>query len=176
MREHGIRAKAKRKFKATTDSQHKLPVAPNRLAQDFSVAAPNRVWLADITYCRTREGWLYVACVLDLSNREIVGWAMKERMTRDLVMDALTMAWFRKHPAPGLIHHSDRGSQYCGHDFQALLGRYGMLAPMSGTGNCFDSADGKLLAQPQSGTGARQRLRNASASEGRHLQLPRNVL
>ena len=95
MREHGIRAKGKRKFKATTDSQHKLPVAPNRLAQDFSAAAPHRVWLADITFVRTREGWLYLACVLDLFNREIVGWAMKERMTRDLVMDALTMAWFR---------------------------------------------------------------------------------
>ena len=87
MREHGIRAKGKRKFKATTDSQHKLPVAPNRLEQDFRVAAPNRTWLA----LRTREGWLYLACVLDLFNREIVGWAMKERMTRDLVMDALTM-------------------------------------------------------------------------------------
>jgi len=140
MREHGIRAKGKRKFKATTDSQHKLPVAPNRLAQDFCVAAPNRVWLADITYLRTREGWLYLACVLDLFNREIVGWAMKERMTRDLVMDALTMAWFRKRPAPGLIHHSDRGSQYCSGDFQTLLTRYGMLASMSGTGNCFDNA------------------------------------
>jgi transposase InsO family protein len=140
LREHGIRAKGKRKFKATTDSQHKLPVAPNRLAQDFSVAAPNRVWLADITYCRTREGWLYLACVLDLFNREIVGWAMKERMTRDLVMDALTMAWFRKRPAPGLIHHSDRGSQYCSGDFQTLLTQYGMLASMSGTGNCFDNA------------------------------------
>ena len=109
MREHGIRAKAKRKFKATTDSQHKLPVAPNRLAQDFSAAAPNRTWLADITYVRTREGWLYLACVLDLFNREIVGWAMKERMSRDLVMDALTMAWFRRRPAAGLVHHSDRG-------------------------------------------------------------------
>ena len=123
MREHGIRARGKRKFKATTDSQHKLPVAPNRLAQDFSVAAPNRTWLADITYLRTREGWLYLACVLDLFNREIVGWAMKERMTRDLVMDALTMAWFRKRPAPGLIHHSDRGSQYCSHDFQERLSK-----------------------------------------------------
>jgi len=140
MREHGIRAKGKRKFKATTDSQHKLPVAPNRLAQDFSAAAPYRVWLADITFVRTREGWLYLACVLDLVNREIVGWAMKERMTRDLVMDALTMAWFRKRPAAGLIHHSDRGSQYCSHDFQVLLSQYGMLASMSGTGNCFDNA------------------------------------
>jgi putative transposase len=98
------------------------------------------VWLADLTYVRTREGWLYLACVLDLFNREIVGWAMKERMTRDLVMDALTMAWFRKRPAPGLIHHSDRGSQYCSHDFQRLLDQYGMLASMSGTGNCFDNA------------------------------------
>ena len=140
MREHDIRARGQRKFKATTDSQHRRPVAPNRLAQDFSVAAPNRTWLADITYLRTREGWLYLACVLDLFNREIVGWAMKERLTRDLVMDALTMAWFRKRPAPGLIHHSDRGSQYCSHDFQERLSKYGMLASMSGAGNCFDNA------------------------------------
>ena len=111
MRENGIRGRHKRRYKATTDSKHSLPVAPNRLDRNFSPSAPNRAWGADLTYVWTDEGWLYLAIVLDLFNREIVGWSIKPRMTADIVTDALTMAWFRRRPASGLIHHSDRGSQ-----------------------------------------------------------------
>ncbi len=111
MRENDIRARHKRRYKATTDSQHSLPVAPNRLKRNFTPAAPNQAWSADITYIWTDEGWLYLAVVLDLFNREIVGWSIKPRMTADIVIDALTMARFRRKPAPGLIHHSDRGNR-----------------------------------------------------------------
>jgi putative transposase len=140
MREHGVRGRHKRRFKATTDSKHTLPVAPNRLDQNFETERPDQTWTADITYLATGEGWLYLAVVLDLYTRQIVGWAMRERMTKDLVIDALRMAWFRRRPSPGLIHHSDRGSQYCSHDFQKQLAEYGMLASMSRKGNCWDNA------------------------------------
>ena len=111
MKLHGIRAKTKRKFKATTDSAHDLPVAPNLIARDFSPAAPDRVWTTDITYLATDEGWLYLTVMLDLFSRRVVGWAIGPRMTKKLVTDALRMAWFRRHPAAGLIVHSDRGAQ-----------------------------------------------------------------
>lgn len=140
MQENGIRARHKRRFKATTDSQHSLPVAPNLLARAFTPAAPNQVWTADMTYIWTDEGWLYLAVVLDLFNREVVGWSIQPRMMADIVIDALTMAWFRKKPAPGLIHHSDRGSQYASHAFQAQLEEYGMVCSMSRKGNCWDNA------------------------------------
>ena len=140
MREHGLRGRHKRRFKATTDSKHALPVAPNRLDQNFETTRPDEVWTADITYLATGEGWLYLAVVLDLYTRQIVGWAMRERMTQDLVIDALRMAWFRRRPSRGLMHHSDRGSQYCSHDFQKQLAEYGMLASMSRKGNCWDNA------------------------------------
>jgi putative transposase len=140
MREHGIRARHKRRFKATTDSKHGLPVAENLLDRNFTPAAPNQVWTSDITYLWTDEGWLYLAIVLDLFNREVVGWSLKPRMTADIVTDALTMAWFRRRPAPGLIHHSDRGSQYASQAFQAKLTEYGMLCSMSRKGNCWDNA------------------------------------
>jgi putative transposase len=140
MREHGIRARHKRRFKATTDSKHTLPVAANVLERNFAPAAPNRVWSADLTYVWTDEGWLYLAVVLDLFNREVVGWAIKARMGSDIVIDALTMAWFRRRPEPGLIHHSDRGSQYASHAFQAKLAEYGMRCSMSRKGNCWDNA------------------------------------
>ena len=140
MRENGIRARHKRRFKATTDSKHSLPVAPNLLARDFTPAKPNQVWTADMTYIWTDEGWLYLAVVLDLFNREVVGWSIKPRMTADIVIDALTMAWFRKKPAPGLIHHSDRGSQYASHAFQARLEEYGIVCSMSRKVNCWDNA------------------------------------
>lgn len=140
MRENGIRARHKRRYKATTDSRHGLPVAPNLLARDFAPTAPNRAWVADLTYVWTDEGWLYLAVVLDLFNREIVGWSAKSRMTADLVTDALTMAWFRRRPAPGLIHHSDRGSQYASALFQSKLAEYGMTCSMSRKGNCWDNA------------------------------------
>ena len=140
MRENGIRARHKRRYKATTDSKHSLPVAPNLLDRNFTPSAPNQVWTADITYIWTDEGWLYLAVVLDLFNREVVGWSLKPRMTADIVTDALTMAWFRRKPAPGLMHHSDRGSQYASHAFQARLKEYGMICSMSRKGNCWDNA------------------------------------
>lgn len=140
MRENGIRARHKRRFRATTDSKHSLPVAPNLLARNFAPEAPSQVWTADMTCIWTDEGWLYLAVVLDLFNREVFGWSIKPRMTADIVIDALTMVWFRKKPAPGLIHHSDRGSQYASHAFQARLEEYGMICPMSRKGNCWDNA------------------------------------
>jgi len=140
MRENSIRARHKRRFKATTDSRHSLPVAPNRLDRDFTPTAPNQVWTADLTYIWTDEGWLYLAVVLDLFNREVVGWSIKPRMMADIVIDALTMAWFRKRPSPGLIHHSDRGSQYASHAFQSRLKEYDMVCSMSRKGNCWDNA------------------------------------
>jgi putative transposase len=140
MREHDIRARHKRRYKATTDSKHTLPVADNRLARNFRPQAPNQVWAADITYIPTAEGWLYLAVVLDLFNREIVGFSIKPRMTADIVVDALTMAWFRRRPAPGLMHHSDRGSQYASRVFQTRLAEYGMVCSMSRKGNCWDNA------------------------------------
>jgi len=140
MRAHGIRGRHKRRYKATTDSKHSLPVAPNLLNRNFTPQAPNQVWTADLTYIWTQEGWLYLAVVLDLFNREVVGWSIKPRMTADIVTDALTMAWFRRKPAPGLVHHSDRGSQYASQAFQARLKEYGMICSMSRKGNCWDNA------------------------------------
>jgi putative transposase len=140
MRQHNIRARHKRRYKVTTDSKHHLPVAENLLARDFQPSAPNQVWTSDITYLWTAEGWLYLAIVIDLFNREIVGWSLKPRMTANIVTDALTMAWFRKRPAPGLLHHSDRGSQYASQAFQDKLRGYGMTCSMSRKGNCWDNA------------------------------------
>ena len=140
MREHGIRARHKRRYKVTTDSTHTLPVAPNRLNRAFTPSAPNQTWTSDITYLWTDEGGLYLAIVLDLFNREVVGWSLKPRMTADIVTDALTMAWFRRKPAVGLMHHSDRGSQYASQPFQNQLKEYGMDCAMSRKGNCWDNA------------------------------------
>jgi putative transposase len=140
MRENGIRARHKRRYKATTDSKHGLAVADNLLDRNFTPSAPNEVWTSDITYLWTDEGWLYLAIVLDLFNREVVGWSIKPRMTADIVTDALTMAWFRRKPAPGVLHHSDRGSQYASRVFQDKLTEYGMRCSMSRKGNCWDNA------------------------------------
>ncbi len=140
MRENGIHARHKRRFKVTTDSKHSLPVAPNVLDRNFTPGAPNQVWAGDITYIWTAEGWLYLAVVLDLFNREVVGWSIKPRMTADIVTNALKMAWFRRRPAPSLIHHSDRGSQYASGAFQAQLRSFGMQCSMSRKGNCWDNA------------------------------------
>jgi len=140
MRENGIRARHKRRYKATTDSRHSLPVAPNVLDRHFAPGAPNRVWTGDITYIATAEGWLYLAVVIDLFNREVIGWSIKPRMTTDLVLDALSMAWFRRRPEPGVLFHSDRGSQYASHAYQARLATYGMRGSMSRKGNCWDNA------------------------------------
>lgn len=140
MRDHAIRARGKRKFKATTDSNHGLPVSDNLLNRAFLQDRPDRVWTGDITYIATQEGWLYLAVVIDLFSRQVVGWALSERMTRQLVIDALTMAWFRRRPAAGVIFHSDQGSQYASSDFQALLRRCAMRGSMSRKGNCWDNA------------------------------------
>jgi putative transposase len=140
MRDNGIRARHKRRYRVTTDSRHGLPVAENLLARNFAPTAPNQVWTSDVTYLWTDEGWLYLAIVLDLFNREVVGWSLKPRMTADIVTDALAMAWFRKRPAPGLIHHSDRGSQYASYACQSKLSEYGMTCSMSRKGNCWDNA------------------------------------
>ena len=135
-----LRAKAARKFKATTQSRHHLPVADNLLAQNFSASAPNQKWACDITYLWTDEGWLYLAVVLDLYSRRVIGWAMSERMTAQLVCDALQMALFRRKQPRGVIVHSDRGSQYCSQDYQALLNANGLHCSMSAKGNCYDNA------------------------------------
>lgn len=136
----GLRAKAARKYKAPPHSKHTLPVAPNRLEQEFSATAADQKWVSDITYLWTEEGWLYLAVVLDLYSRAVVGWAMAERMTREVVIAALTMAVWRRRPNRGLIVHSDRGSQYASEDYQALLERHEVLCSMSRKGNCYDNA------------------------------------
>lgn len=142
---HGIKARAKRKYKATTDSNHRLPVALNLLDRQFAVRRPNQVWTSNITYIATDEGWLYLAVVIDLFSRQVVGWALQPHMKQDLVRDALRMAWFRRHPDAGLILHSDRGSQYCSDEFQAALKAYGMRSSMSRRGNCWDNAPTESL-------------------------------
>jgi transposase InsO family protein len=139
-RKLGIRCKQKRKFKATTDSRHRLPVADNILGQQFQVYRPNTVWVSDITYVPTDEGWLYLAGHKDLFTGEIVGYAMGERLTRSLVSESLCRAVAAKRPVNGLLHHSDRGSQYCSHEYRDILGHFGLKASMSGKGNCFDNA------------------------------------
>ena len=136
----GLRCKQKRKFKVTTDSKHSLPIAPNLLDRQFAVTAPNKAWVTDITYISTDEGWLYLAGVKDLFNGELVGYAMSERMTKSLVMHALFRAVSTKRPPPGLLHHSDRGSQYCSHDYRKMLRQFGMTASMSRKGDCWDNA------------------------------------
>lgn len=136
----GLRCKQKRKFKATTDSRHTLPVADNLLHQRFETAAPNQVWVSDITYIPTKEGWLYLAGHRDIFTGAIVGYAMSSRMKRDLVERSLLQAVKFKKPGKGLIHHSDRGSQYCSRDYGILLDRFGIKASMSRKGNCYDNA------------------------------------
>ena len=147
MQLHGIRAKGKRRFKVTTDSNHDLPIAPNLLDRQFDVAEPDRVWVGDITYIATHEGWLFLAVVIDLFSRQVVGWSLREDMTRDIVIDALRMAWFRRRPSkePGLIFHSDRGSQYASQEFRDVLTGYGITASMSRRGNCWDNACSETL-------------------------------
>jgi transposase InsO family protein len=141
MRRHRIRGLAGRRFRpCTTDSRHHLAVAPNLLAQRFQAAAPNRVWLADISYIATGEGWLYLAAVLDLATRKVVGWAMRDHMRTELTLAAPMMAVQRQRPAPGLICHSDRGSQCAAEAYVEELAAIGAVASMSRTGNCYDNA------------------------------------
>ena len=140
MRKAGIRSKVRRKFRKTTDSNHPHPFAPNLLEQDFTARRPNQVWVSDITYIWTEEGWLYLASTLDLYSRKVVGWAMSALTHAVLALDALQMAIDRRAPPPGLVHHSDRGVQYAAQLFRGLLERNAITASMSGKGNCYDNA------------------------------------
>ena len=140
MRELGLKAKAPRRYKVTTDSRHSFRIAPNVLDRQFDVPAPDTVWTADISYVWTLEGWLYLAVVMDLFSRRIVGWAMDKRMKTDLALNALAMAYWHRKPPKGLLHHSDRGSQYACPDYQKRLEQYGMQASMSRKGDCWDNA------------------------------------
>lgn len=140
LRRQGLRAKAAQKFKATTYSKHDLPVAPNLLEQNFNADAPNQKWVGDITYLWTDEGWLYLAVVIDLYSRLVVGWAMSKRMKADLVCDALQLALWRRHMPRNVIVHTDRGSQYCSNEYQALIKAYRLQCSMSAKGNCYDNA------------------------------------
>jgi len=140
MRVLGLRAIQAKKFKVTTDSNHSKPVAPDLLEQDFGAQAPNEKWVSDITYCWTDEGWLYLAVVMDLYSRAIVGWSMSRRMTQQLVCDALTMALFRRHFPKDTIIHSDRGSQYCSKRYQRLIRNNGLRCSMGRRANCYDNA------------------------------------
>lgn len=138
--EMGLKCIQHRKFKTTTDSRHNLPVAANHLDRKFSVTVPSTVWGTDLTYIATGEGWLYLAGVKDFATREIVGYAMEERMTTDLVRIALKKALHFRKPQPGCIHHSDRGSQYCAHEYRQEIEKAGMVASMSRKGDCYDNA------------------------------------
>lgn len=140
MRQDGLKGRQPRRYRRTTDSRHGFPVAANLLKRDFAASRPNEKWVADISYIWTREGWLYLAAVVDLYARRVVGWATSRSLHRDLALRALNMALIRRRPSPGLIHHSDRGSQYASWEYQKSLKAHGLLASMSAKGNCYDNA------------------------------------
>jgi putative transposase len=140
MKENGLNARIKRRFVKTTDSKHDFPIAPNLLQRDFTADAPNEVWVGDITYLDTREGWLYLAVLIDLYSRRVVGWAMSERIDTALAMNALNMALARRNPRRGLIHHTDRGCQYASHEYRRQLRGIGAVCSMSRKGDCWDNA------------------------------------
>jgi putative transposase len=140
MKESGFRSRTVKKYKATTNSKHALPVQDNVMNQEFTASEPNEKWVTDITYVATLEGWLYLASVMDLYSRKIVGWHMSDRMTKELVIQALEQAFIRQRPGEGLLHHSDRGSQYASGDYQKKLQVYKMVGSMSRKGNCYDNA------------------------------------
>jgi putative transposase len=140
MRQAGIRAKTVKQWRATTQSQHRFPVAANTLNRQFTVESPNRVWAGDLTDVWTAEGWLYLAVLLDRYSRAVIGWAMGPRLTGELAEQALTRARANRTPRAGLLHHSDRGSQYAATRYQQLLATHGMIPSMSRTGNCWDNA------------------------------------
>lgn len=140
MRENGIFGRVRRRFRHTTDSQHKLPIAPNLLEQNFTATVPNQAWVGDITYIWTAEGWSYLAVLIDLYSRRVVGWAMRKSLSRELALSALQRALTRRRPPPGLVHHSDRGSQYASYEYRGVLDEHGMRCSMSAAGNCYDNA------------------------------------
>jgi putative transposase len=148
MQRHGIRARGKRRFRiATTDSRHGLPIAPNLLDRNFTPAAPNQAWAGDVTYIPTEDGWLFLAVVMDLFSRRIVGWSMQDNMRSEIVIDALEMAWFQRSPGKdrSLIFHSDRGSQYASREFSQVLRELRITPSMSRKGNCWDNACSETL-------------------------------
>ncbi|OCC01878.1 integrase [Labrys sp. WJW] len=140
MRQNGIQVIRSRKFKRTTDRDHAFNIAPNLVAQDFTASGPNQKWAGDITYVWTREGWVYLAVIIDLFSRRVVGWAISNRMKQDLALRALNMAIAIRKPPACCLHHTDRGSQYCAHDYQKLLRKHGFKVSMSGKGNCYDNS------------------------------------
>ena len=140
MRESGIFSKHKRKFRVTTDSEHRFPVAENHLNREFKAEAPDRKWVTDITHIPTKEGWMYLAVVLDLFSRRVVGWSMSRRLDASLVSKALSMAFGQRMPSAGMLHHSDRGAQYASNEYRELLTKNDVLASMSRKGNCWDNA------------------------------------
>jgi len=140
MREAGIEGRCPKRFRRTTNSEHEHPIAENRLERDFTASAPNRAWVTDITYVRTWEGWLYLAVVIDLFSRRVVGWAIAPHMRTELVLDALRMALGRRVPSANLVHHSDRGCQYASTEYRSLLQQHAINCSMSRTGDCWDNA------------------------------------
>jgi transposase InsO family protein len=140
MKKLGLKAKTPKRYKVTTDSNHSFKVAPNLVDRKFSIDVPNTTWAADITYLWTMEGWLYLAVIIDLFSRQVVGWAMDKHMKVQLTLDALAMAYFRRKPEPGLIHHSDRGIQYACDKYQKRLDKYKMIPSMSRKGDCWDNS------------------------------------
>lgn len=140
MRHNGIQVIRSRKFKRTTDSDHAFNIAPNLLQQDFTASGPNQKWAGDITYVWTREGWVYLAVIIDLFSRRVIGWAISNRMKQDLALRAPYMAIAIRRPPPDCVHHTDRVSQYCAHDHQKLLRKHGFKVSMSGKGNCYDNS------------------------------------
>lgn len=140
MRESGVEARRKRRFRRTTDSKHAMPIAPNLLSRHFTTNAPNKAWVTDVTYIATGEGWLYLAAMLDLFSRRVVGYAMSDQNDRFLALDALGHALRARRPRRGLLHHSDRGSPYASDDYRAVLRNRGIVASMSRTGDCWDNA------------------------------------
>lgn len=177
MRDHGIQGRHKRRVPRTTDSNHSLAVAPNLLDRQFVASAPDRVWLADITYVATSESWLYLAVILDMFSRRIVGWAMSETMPQELTIAALEMAITNRRPGPGLVHHSDRGSQFAARAYRCLLTKHGMLCSMSRKADCWDNAPtesffGSMKTELDDGNvfETRQTAKNATVSfiEGFH--------
>lgn len=139
-KKYSLVPKAAKKYKPTTNSNHKLPVAPNLLEQNFVINTPNTVWVSDFTYIHTESGWQYLAVVIDLYSRRVIGWSVNNRMTKKLVIDAMKMAIRNRKPTAGLIAHSDRGSQYCSNDYQKLLKKHKISPSMSNKGDCYDNA------------------------------------
>lgn len=176
MRINGIRPVRTRKHKVTTDSHHRLGVAANWLDGDFAADAPNQKWAGDITYIWTSEGWLYLAVILDLHSRRVVGWAVSDRMKKDLAIRALDMAVRLRQPSEGCLFHSDRGSQYCSYDYQKKLQAYGLRPSMSGKGNCYDCLCRDLLQIPEGRTHLAAELADAASGRGRHLSVHQWVL